>query len=110
MAATAVRYCLRHEIGNFIEHDLKVITGAGKHSEGDPVLLPTIERLLREELSPPLPFDCEWALECHERSCELLVNRGCLVVAMHDLCSWMMETKPFDTYVVYFPATDSAPQ
>lgn len=39
MAECAVRFVLRHELGNYIQQDLKVVTGRGKHSVGDPVLI-----------------------------------------------------------------------
>jgi hypothetical protein len=38
-AACAVRYVLRYELGNYIQQDLKIVTGRGKHSLGEPVLL-----------------------------------------------------------------------
>ena len=37
-AACAVRYVLANELGNYIQQDLKIITGRGKHSIGEPVL------------------------------------------------------------------------
>lgn len=41
-AVCAVRYALRHEIGNFMSADLKIITGLGRHStDGAPLLRPS---------------------------------------------------------------------
>jgi hypothetical protein len=47
-AACAVRYVLRHELGNYIQQDLKIVTGRGLHSQGEPLLLHRIQKLLGE--------------------------------------------------------------
>ena len=62
-----------------------------------------IERLLTEELSPPLPFAMERRLECSSRDCWLKINTGCIVIAMSDLFEWLLETRSFESYVVTIP-------
>lgn len=104
MAACAVRYVLRYELGNYIQQDLKIVTGRGKHSRDEPKVLQRVERLLSEELEPPLPFAMERRLECSSRDCWLNVNAGCIVVEMKDLFEWLLETRSFESYVVKIPA------
>ena len=80
-AACAVRHALRHEVGNFMSADLKIITGSGRHSpKGVPLLLPRIQRLLTEEFG--LRYDFDKRLVCDARDCTTHLNRGCLVVQL----------------------------
>mmetsp|Transcript_17079 Transcript_17079/g.25714 ORF Transcript_17079/g.25714 Transcript_17079/m.25714 type:complete len:142 (+) Transcript_17079:32-457(+) len=104
-AECAVRYVLRCELGNYIEQDLKIVTGQGRHSVGEPVLFNRIQQLLAEELQPPLPFSLERRLECTSRDCWLKVNAGCIVIAMQDLFQWLLETRPFESYVFNIPSS-----
>ena len=83
-AACAVRYVLQHELGNYLPADLKIITGRGMHSEGgEGVIMPRIERLLRHELVPPVPYEKQERLECDSSGCRIIANEGCLVVSSH---------------------------
>jgi hypothetical protein len=41
---------------------------------------PRIERLLSDELSPPLPYDRAERLHCDHTGCTYIPNDGCLVV------------------------------
>lgn len=100
-AACAVRHVLRHEIGNFMSGDLRIVTGAGRHSEdGVPRLLPRIERVLTDEFD--LAYEHEWQQRCCEetRNCTLQVNKGCLVVQLQELFRYLTQTRPFEMYVV----------
>jgi len=100
-AACAVRHVLRHEIGNFMSGDLRIVTGAGRHSEdGVPLLLPRIERVLTDEFD--LAYEHEWQQRCCEETntCALQVNKGCLVVQLQELFRYLTQTKPFEMYVV----------
>lgn len=100
-AACAVRHVLRHEIGNFMSGDLRIVTGAGHHSEdGVPLLLPRVERVLTDEFD--LAYEHEWQQRCCEetRNCTLQVNKGCLVVQLQELFRYLTQTKPFEMYVV----------
>jgi hypothetical protein len=105
-AVSAVRYVLQHEVGNFLPADLKIITGWGKHTvEGSvPTLLPRIERLLAQELSPPLPYEKQTSLHCDRDGCRLLENDGCLVVPVHELFRWLVDSRPFETYCINVPS------
>lgn len=105
-AVSAVRYVLQHEVGNFLPADLKIITGWGKHTvEGSvPTLLPRIERLLAKELSPPLPYEKQTSLHCDRDGCRLLENDGCLVVPVHELFRWLVDSRPFETYCINVPS------
>ena len=70
--------------GNYLCHDLKIITGAGRHSAGNaPALLPRVKAFLDRELSPPLPYSHPRMIEVdasREPRCVERENRGCLVV------------------------------
>jgi len=103
-AAAAVRYVLQHELGNYIPSDLKIITGRGSHSEdGVSRLQPRIEQLLSQELEPPLKYDFSSRLSCDQSGCSWIANDGCLVVEVHDLFKWLVESKPFQSYYVSIP-------
>merc|ERR1712087_1053036 len=102
-AACAVRYVLHHEIGNCLQTDLKIVTGMGKHSCRGPRVLPRVRRLLRYELDPPLPFDNDWQNVCDEHTCVQHVDSGCLVIQLQDLFSWLVKTKPYESYVLNIP-------
>ena len=117
VATAAVRYVLTRELGNYLPSDLKIITGAGRHSpDGSSKLRPRIERLLAEELEPPLLFDHASELRCDETGCETIPNLGCLVVQVHHLFQWLVDSKPFESYYISIPsgekesrAQDSSP-
>ena len=101
VAACAVRYALLQEVGNFLPSDLKIITGAGRHSEnGSSVLGPRIKQLLSSELTPPLPFETQERLDCDETGCRIIKNDGCLVVPVQHLFKWLVDSRPFESYVV----------
>jgi len=107
-AACAIRYVLMHELSNYLESDLRIVTGAGRHStRKKPVLLPRIKQLLSEELQPPLRVDHEWETVCDARDCKVDTNPGCLVVRLEDLFAWLAQTKPYETYVISLPAACS---
>merc|ERR1740124_2148488 len=72
-AACAVRHALRHEVGNFMSADLKIITGSGRHSAGAPLLLPRIQRLLADEFELRYAYDTR--LVCDARDCKTHLNR-----------------------------------
>lgn len=100
-AACAVRHVLRHEIGNFMSGDLRIVTGAGHHSDdGVPRLLPRVEAVLTDEFD--LAYEHEWQQRCCEetRVVTLQVNPGCLVVQLQELFRYLTQTKPFEMYVV----------
>ena len=85
--------------------DLKIVTGAGRHSkEGKPLLLPRVERLLTDEFG--LQFEFEWQQRCStaKRNCTMHVNTGCIVVPVQELFRYLTQTKPFETYVLTIPA------
>lgn len=104
-AAMAVRYVLQRELANYLPSDLKIITGRGSHSEdGVSRLLPRIERLLSDELDPPVPFDHAEKLICDATGCKTVRNDGCLVVQVQDLFQWMVHSKQCDSYYVSIPA------
>lgn len=84
------------------------MTGRGRHSaDGLARLRPRVEALLRDELRPPLRYTYDTSLECDEVSCTQTVNRGCLVVWLPDLFSWVAATKAYDTYLLTLPWTDT---
>ena len=103
-AACAVRYVLTREVGNYLPSDLKIITGAGRHSEdGNGVLAPRIQRLLEDELSPPLPYELAERLVCDSSGCRVIQNDGCLVVSVQNLFKWLVDAKPFESYYINLP-------
>ena len=108
-AACAVRYALSHEVGNYLPCDLKIITGRGSHSDdGESKLGPRIERLLAHELSPPLPYEVQERLDCEGAECKVIRNDGCLVVPVQDLFQWLVDSRPFESYVVNIPGASTA--
>ena len=103
-AVCAVRHALRHEVGNFLQHDLKIITGRGRNSPGaTPLLLPRVETLLRDELGLRYDFEYEQVCDEERRDCSVRVNKGCLVVALPTLLEWLMKEKPFEQYAISLP-------
>lgn len=105
-AASAVRYVLQRELANYIPSDLKIITGRGSHSaDGVSRLLPRIEKLLSKELEPPLPYEHASHLVCDEGGCQTIRNKGCLVVEVHELFKWLVDSRPCESYYLSIPAT-----
>ena len=108
-AVCAVRHVITHEVGNFIPSDLKIITGAGKHSDGGVSLLgPRIEKLLSRELSPPLAYERAQRLHCDTDGCHVIRNDGCLVVSVQELFKWLVDAKPYESYYINLPAPGTA--
>jgi len=98
-AACAVRHALYHEVGNFLESDLRITTG--------PRCTLVVEKLLSEELQPPLPFRHEMHTTCDERDCMQVVDDSSLVVPLQTLFTWLTSTKPYDAFVIRIPPADA---
>jgi len=113
VAVCAVRFALQHEIGNYIQDDLKIVArrsgGLREAQRAKPLLLERIERLLSHEFDPPLAFDHECETTCDEEGCEQRFDQGCLVIQLQELFRWLTSTKPFEAYVVAIPPPESLP-
>jgi len=109
VAVCAVRYALQHEIGNYIQDDLKIIAShraSIAEAASKPALLERIEMLLSSELDPPLAFDHECQTRCDQDGCEQSCDQGCLVIQLQELFRWLTCTKPFEAYVVAIPSPE----
>lgn len=102
-AACAIRHVFQHELSNFLPSDLKIITGAGQHSEGgEPLLLPRI-KLLLDEMG--VSFVKQSSLSCDRDGCTVFENVGCIEIPVQDLFKWLVKSRPFETYYINLPAS-----